>query len=134
MWGKCWALSILRDPKRQRKSKPVNSFMAHRRQSQSTHSYSFINQQIQASMLFCNTMEQCVTQITSGLRPRRALRKPMHLLPFPHIELTFSLSATTQRKQPFYPKYDCKVRTGLRSGFSKVGEGPVVTAFPLLRP
>lgn len=98
MWGRCWALSILREPKRQRKSKPVNSFIAHGRESQSTHSYSFINQQMQASMVFCNTMEPCITQTTSGIWPRRALRKPMDLLPFHHIELTSSQSATTQRK------------------------------------
>lgn len=61
MWGRFWTLSILRDPKRQRKFKPVDGFIAPVRESQSTHSCSFINQQTQTSMVFSNTIGQYIT-------------------------------------------------------------------------
>lgn len=78
---------------------------------------------MQARMVFCNIMEQCITQITPGLWPRGAFRKPMDLLPFPHIELTSSLPAPTQRELPSYPKYYHKAEMELRIDSAGWGQG-----------
>lgn len=74
-------------------------------------------------MVFCYIMEQCITQITPGLWPRGAFRKPLDLLPFSHIELTFSLDVPTQRERPFYPKYYHKTEMELRIDSARWGQG-----------
>ena len=47
----------------------------------------------------------------------------MDLLPFSHIELTFSLPAPTQRERPFYPKYYHKTEMELGIDSARWGQG-----------